>query len=56
MVELFDWYIHTPYFALIEQRPDATQTDHIQASLHGLIHDLEKSNALRVEQGRLVNI
>jgi glyoxylase-like metal-dependent hydrolase (beta-lactamase superfamily II) len=56
MAELFDWYAHTPYFAMIEQRPDATQTDHGRASLQGLIHDLAKSNALRIEQDQLVNI
>jgi len=55
MVELFDWYTHTPYFALIEQRSDATQTDHVRTSLQGLIHDLAKSNALRIEQDQLVN-
>lgn len=54
--DLFAWYAKTPYITSIEQRPTPPDDQALHASLNSLIADLAKSNALRVEGDRILDI
>lgn len=47
--ELLVWYTKTPYIANIEKRTAQPEPQALHSSLHSLIADLVKSNALRVD-------
>lgn len=54
--EVFDWYLNTPYIALIEDRQIDPDPREIQANLELLIKELADRKVLRREGNRLFNI
>ncbi len=54
--ELYEWYVTTPYIALIQQRSSQTNAVELQLTLNSLIRDLTDRHAVRREDNRLINI
>ncbi len=55
-LQMFDWYVRTPYLASIERRVPAPDMAALRDSLDSLINDLAKSEALRIEGDLLINV
>ena len=51
--DLFVWYTKTPYISNLENRTAKPDLQDLRISLHSLIADLVKSNALRIEGERI---
>lgn len=55
-VDLLEWYVNTPYIALIEQRNSQTNRMELELTLDSLIRELTDRHAVRREADRLINV